>query len=128
MGNIELFPGGKKESNNSIRSNELIFKEKKKVYDLKWRNSSLQEMAWLWQSNFEKKNWDISLFLSLSLGRKSQMEEVQDELVHRLTIGRSAAQRKFHVPRPNIPVVNITYDSSPEDVKAWLQSKGFNPV
>ncbi|KAJ7403833.1 Epidermal growth factor receptor kinase substrate 8 [Willisornis vidua] len=62
------------------------------------------------------------------VGRKSQMEEVQDELVHRLTIGRSAAQRKFHVPRPNIPVVNITYDSSPEDVKAWLQSKGFNPV
>ncbi|XP_048158462.1 epidermal growth factor receptor kinase substrate 8 isoform X1 [Corvus hawaiiensis] len=60
--------------------------------------------------------------------RKSQMEEVQDELVHRLTIGRSAAQRKFHVPRPNIPVVNITYDSSPEDVKAWLQSKGFNSV
>ncbi|XP_074017939.1 epidermal growth factor receptor kinase substrate 8 [Numenius arquata] len=60
--------------------------------------------------------------------RKSQMEEVQDELVHRLTVGRSAAQRKFHVPRPNIPVVNITYDSSPEDVKAWLQSKGFNPV
>ncbi|NWH93332.1 EPS8 kinase, partial [Aegithalos caudatus] len=60
--------------------------------------------------------------------RKSQMEEVQDELVHRLTIGRSAAQRKFHVPRPNVPVVNITYDSSPEDVKAWLQSKGFNPV
>uniref|UniRef100_A0A8B9S3A8 Epidermal growth factor receptor kinase substrate 8 n=1 Tax=Apteryx owenii TaxID=8824 RepID=A0A8B9S3A8_APTOW len=60
--------------------------------------------------------------------RKSQMEEVQDELIHRLTIGRSAAQRKFHVPRPNIPVVNITYDSSPEDVKAWLQSKGFNPV
>ncbi|KFQ85088.1 Epidermal growth factor receptor kinase substrate 8, partial [Phoenicopterus ruber ruber] len=60
--------------------------------------------------------------------RKSQMEEVQDELVHRLTIGRSAAQRKFHVPRPNIPVVNITYNSSPEDVKAWLQSKGFNPV
>ncbi|NXL44269.1 EPS8 kinase, partial [Podilymbus podiceps] len=60
--------------------------------------------------------------------RKSQMEEVQDELVHRLTIGRSAAQRKFHVPRPNIPVVNITYNSSPDDVKAWLQSKGFNPV
>ncbi|NXC49694.1 EPS8 kinase, partial [Penelope pileata] len=60
--------------------------------------------------------------------RKSQMEEVQDELVHRLTIGRSTAQKKFHVPRPNIPVVNITYDSSPEDVKAWLQSKGFNPV
>ncbi|XP_014432605.2 epidermal growth factor receptor kinase substrate 8 isoform X1 [Pelodiscus sinensis] len=60
--------------------------------------------------------------------RKSQMEEVQDELIHRLTIGRSAAQKKFHVPRPNIPVVNITYDSSPEDVKMWLESKGFSPV
>ncbi|XP_020035977.1 epidermal growth factor receptor kinase substrate 8 isoform X2 [Castor canadensis] len=60
--------------------------------------------------------------------RKSQMEEVQDELIHRLTIGRSAAQKKFHVPRQNMPVVNITYDSTPEDVKTWLQSKGFNPV
>ncbi|CAM4482437.1 unnamed protein product [Lepidochelys kempii] len=60
--------------------------------------------------------------------RKSQMEEVQDELIHRLTIGRSAAQKKFHVPRPNVPVVNITYDSSAEDVKMWLESKGFSPV
>ncbi|XP_048356794.1 epidermal growth factor receptor kinase substrate 8 isoform X3 [Sphaerodactylus townsendi] len=60
--------------------------------------------------------------------RKSQMEEVQDELVHRLTIGRSAAQKKFQVPRSNAPVVNINYDSSPEDVKMWLQAKGFNPV
>lgn len=55
------------------------------------------------------------------------MEEVQDELIHRLTIGRSA-QKKFPVPRQNVPVVNITYDSTPEDVKTWLQSKGFNPV
>lgn len=61
-------------------------------------------------------------------GRKSQMEEVQDELFQRLTIGRSAAQRKFHVPRQNVPVINITYDSTPEEVKTWLQSKGFNPV
>ncbi|XP_074182075.1 epidermal growth factor receptor kinase substrate 8 isoform X2 [Rhinolophus sinicus] len=60
--------------------------------------------------------------------RKSQMEEVQDELIHRLTIGRSAAQKKFHVPRQNVPVVNITYDSTPDDVKTWLQSKGFSPV
>ncbi|XP_066489475.1 epidermal growth factor receptor kinase substrate 8 isoform X3 [Tiliqua scincoides] len=60
--------------------------------------------------------------------RKSQMEEVQDELIHRLTIGRSTAQKKFHVPRSNAPAINITYDSSPEDVKMWLQAKGFNPV
>ncbi|XP_030069849.1 epidermal growth factor receptor kinase substrate 8 [Microcaecilia unicolor] len=60
--------------------------------------------------------------------RKSQMEEVQDELMHRLTIGRTAAQKKFHVPRSQGPVVNITYESSSEDVKMWLESKGFNPV
>ncbi|ERE66460.1 epidermal growth factor receptor kinase substrate 8 [Cricetulus griseus] len=60
--------------------------------------------------------------------RKSQMEEVQDELFQRLTIGRSAAQRKFHVPRQSVPVINITYDSTAEEVKTWLQTKGFNPV
>ncbi|XP_029453232.1 epidermal growth factor receptor kinase substrate 8 isoform X3 [Rhinatrema bivittatum] len=60
--------------------------------------------------------------------RKSQMEEVQDELIHRLTIGRSAAQKKFPVARTQSLVVNITYESSSEDVKMWLESKGFNPV
>lgn len=62
------------------------------------------------------------------LGRKSQMEEVQDELVQRLTIGRSAAQKKFTVPRQNTAPVNIFYSSSTEDVKAWLQAKGFTSV
>ncbi|XP_069819645.1 epidermal growth factor receptor kinase substrate 8 isoform X2 [Dendropsophus ebraccatus] len=60
--------------------------------------------------------------------RKSQMEEVQDELVHRLTIGRNAAHKKFSVPRPNAPVVNVSYSSPPEDVKSWLLAKGFNSV
>uniref|UniRef100_A0A8C6YJ95 EGFR pathway substrate 8, signaling adaptor n=1 Tax=Naja naja TaxID=35670 RepID=A0A8C6YJ95_NAJNA len=60
--------------------------------------------------------------------RKSQMEEVQDELIHRLTIGRNAAQKKFQVPRSSAPIVNINYESSPEDIKVWLQAKGFNSV
>ncbi|KAM4748649.1 epidermal growth factor receptor kinase substrate 8 isoform 2-T2 [Rhinophrynus dorsalis] len=60
--------------------------------------------------------------------RKSQMEEVQDELIHRLTIGRSAAQKKFTVPRHNVPLINISYNSSAEDVKMWLQAKGFSSV
>ncbi|XP_040291173.1 epidermal growth factor receptor kinase substrate 8 isoform X2 [Bufo bufo] len=60
--------------------------------------------------------------------RKSQMEEVQDELVHRLTIGRSAAQKKFTVPRQNSPAVNISYSSSALDVKTWLLAKGFSSV
>lgn len=61
--------------------------------------------------------------------RKSNMEEVQDELMHRLTLGRSA-QKKFQAPcRGNIlQTVSITYDSSPDDVKCWLETKGFSPV
>ncbi|XP_059366520.1 epidermal growth factor receptor kinase substrate 8a isoform X4 [Carassius carassius] len=59
--------------------------------------------------------------------RKSNMEEVQDELMHRLTLGRSA-QKKLQAPSrsSSLPAVNITYDSTPEDVKAWLQLKGFS--
>uniref|UniRef100_A0AAR2JAR1 PID domain-containing protein n=1 Tax=Pygocentrus nattereri TaxID=42514 RepID=A0AAR2JAR1_PYGNA len=61
--------------------------------------------------------------------RKSNMEEVQDELMHRLTLGRSA-QKKFQAPArsTSLPAVNITYDSNPEEVKAWLQAKGFSAV
>lgn len=58
------------------------------------------------------------------------MEEVQDELMHRLTLGRSA-QKKFQVPSrssSSLPSVSITYDSSPDDVKTWLEAKGFSPV
>uniref|UniRef100_A0A3Q3IX45 Epidermal growth factor receptor kinase substrate 8-like protein 1 n=1 Tax=Monopterus albus TaxID=43700 RepID=A0A3Q3IX45_MONAL len=63
--------------------------------------------------------------------RKSNMEEVQDELMHRLTLGRST-QKKFQVPcRSNSnlhPSVSITYESTPDEVKAWLEAKGFSPV
>ncbi|XP_038627982.1 epidermal growth factor receptor kinase substrate 8 isoform X2 [Tachyglossus aculeatus] len=61
-------------------------------------------------------------------GRKSQMEEVQDELAQRLTIGRGAAQRKLQAPRPPPPAVHVTYESPAEQVKLWLQSKAFSPV
>ncbi|TTD62574.1 Epidermal growth factor receptor kinase substrate 8 [Bagarius yarrelli] len=61
--------------------------------------------------------------------RKSNMEEVQDELVHRLTLGRSA-QKKFQAPPRSTTqlTANITYDSTPEEVKAWLEVKGFSAV
>ncbi|XP_024143276.1 epidermal growth factor receptor kinase substrate 8a isoform X2 [Oryzias melastigma] len=61
--------------------------------------------------------------------RKSNMEEVQDELVHRLTLGRST-QKKFAAPSrsSSLPGFSITYDSSPDEVRAWLETKGFSPV
>ncbi|XP_054625372.1 epidermal growth factor receptor kinase substrate 8a isoform X2 [Dunckerocampus dactyliophorus] len=63
--------------------------------------------------------------------RKSNMEEVQDELLHRLTLGRSA-QKKLPVPfrrgGGELPAVSITYESSPDDVRGWLEAKGFSAV
>uniref|UniRef100_A0A8D3AFY6 Epidermal growth factor receptor kinase substrate 8-like protein 1 n=1 Tax=Scophthalmus maximus TaxID=52904 RepID=A0A8D3AFY6_SCOMX len=51
-----------------------------------------------------------------------------DELMHRLTLGRST-QKKFPVPsRSGLPSVSITYDSSSDDVRTWLDAKGFSPV
>ncbi|KAK5896356.1 hypothetical protein CgunFtcFv8_009966 [Champsocephalus gunnari] len=89
--------------------------------------------------------------------RRSNMEDVQDELMHRLTLGRSA-QKKMQVSSSSSSssrgaaitsssssrgaaitsssssrgAVNsscsVGYDSSPESVREWLQSKGFSPV
>ncbi|CAL8405168.1 unnamed protein product [Arctogadus glacialis] len=61
--------------------------------------------------------------------RKSNMEEVQDELMHRLTLGRST-QKKFPPPARGATgnAVNITYDSAPDEVRAWLELKGFSTV
>ncbi|XP_047431713.1 LOW QUALITY PROTEIN: epidermal growth factor receptor kinase substrate 8a [Mugil cephalus] len=64
-----------------------------------------------------------------AIRRKSNMDEVQDELLHRLTLGRSA-HKKFQPPSrsSSLSSINITYDSSPDQVKAWLEAKGFSPV
>ncbi|KAJ3612340.1 hypothetical protein NHX12_020616 [Muraenolepis orangiensis] len=61
--------------------------------------------------------------------RKSNMEEVQDELMHRLTLGRST-NKKLPLPSrgASSPAINITYDSPPDDVKSWLELKGFSAV
>lgn len=55
------------------------------------------------------------------------MEEVQDELAHRLTLGRSA-QKKIQVSSSSLPPPSVTYDSSPQEVRGWLEAKGFSPV
>ncbi|XP_059181664.1 epidermal growth factor receptor kinase substrate 8-like [Centropristis striata] len=61
--------------------------------------------------------------------RKSNMEEVQDELMTRLTLGRSANKKLQAATRSSsLPANSITYDSSPDHVRAWLEAKGFSPV
>lgn len=57
------------------------------------------------------------------------MEEVQDELLHRLTLGRSAQKRLPLPPRGGgVGGASITYDSAPEEVRSWLEAKGFSSV
>ncbi|XP_056312288.1 epidermal growth factor receptor kinase substrate 8a isoform X4 [Danio aesculapii] len=58
--------------------------------------------------------------------RKSNMEEVQDELMYRLTLGRSAQKRIQTPSRSSQPALSISYDSTPQQVKDWLMLKGFS--
>ncbi|XP_049616319.1 epidermal growth factor receptor kinase substrate 8a isoform X5 [Syngnathus scovelli] len=85
----------------------------------------------------EANDDDDTAARALTDRRKSTMEEVQDELLHRLTLGRSAC-KQVGVPArrgaaaaaaaANLPGVSITYESSPDDVRGWLEAKGFAPV
>uniref|UniRef100_A0A4W3IC97 Epidermal growth factor receptor kinase substrate 8-like protein 1 n=1 Tax=Callorhinchus milii TaxID=7868 RepID=A0A4W3IC97_CALMI len=91
------------------------------------RNISRQNSSSSVESNGPTQT-HLYLYTLCPVGRKSHMEEVQDELVHRLTIGRSAAQKKFQVVRSNSSTVTVSYESSPEEVTEWLLAKGFNAV
>lgn len=54
----------------------------------------------------------------------NQMDEVNDELLH-LIIGNKA-KRTFQVPKPTSVQVPLGYESNTEDVKSWLEVKGFS--
>uniref|UniRef100_A0A4W3IJZ6 Epidermal growth factor receptor kinase substrate 8-like protein 1 n=1 Tax=Callorhinchus milii TaxID=7868 RepID=A0A4W3IJZ6_CALMI len=91
-------------------------------------NNILDEVKDPHESGEGRSETHLYLYTLCPVGRKSHMEEVQDELVHRLTIGRSAAQKKFQVVRSNSSTVTVSYESSPEEVTEWLLAKGFNAV
>uniref|UniRef100_A0A4W3J5M2 Epidermal growth factor receptor kinase substrate 8-like protein 1 n=1 Tax=Callorhinchus milii TaxID=7868 RepID=A0A4W3J5M2_CALMI len=92
------------------------------------RNISRQNSSSSVERLLARTQTHLYLYTLCPVGRKSHMEEVQDELVHRLTIGRSAAQKKFQVVRSNSSTVTVSYESSPEEVTEWLLAKGFNAV
>ncbi|XP_073410487.1 epidermal growth factor receptor kinase substrate 8-like protein 2 isoform X1 [Dendrobates tinctorius] len=53
------------------------------------------------------------------------MDELNDELLKKLTT-QQAPKRNFAVPKPQQVHVPLTFDSEPEEVKAWLEAKGFS--
>ncbi|XP_072277768.1 epidermal growth factor receptor kinase substrate 8-like protein 2 isoform X2 [Pyxicephalus adspersus] len=53
------------------------------------------------------------------------MDEVNDELIKRITTNQSS-KPNFIVPKVQQVHVPLTFQSDPEEVKAWLEAKGFS--
>lgn len=55
------------------------------------------------------------------------MDEVNTELLMAITATKTQqAGKKIRVERPSAKQVPLTYDSTTEQVTAWLSSKGFS--
>uniref|UniRef100_A0AAZ3R4S1 Epidermal growth factor receptor kinase substrate 8-like protein 2 n=1 Tax=Oncorhynchus tshawytscha TaxID=74940 RepID=A0AAZ3R4S1_ONCTS len=71
----------------------------------------------------------LSLSPSLPAARTHQMDEVNDELLKRITTNKSNPPgRNFRVERPSDSSSSppLTLDSSPPQVTTWLNAKGFS--
>uniref|UniRef100_A0A8C9EM92 Epidermal growth factor receptor kinase substrate 8-like protein 2 n=1 Tax=Pavo cristatus TaxID=9049 RepID=A0A8C9EM92_PAVCR len=56
-----------------------------------------------------------------------QMDEVNDELLKKITNSKiQPPQRNFRVEKPQEVFVPLTFESSAEEVKAWLEAKSFS--
>ncbi|KAJ8251986.1 hypothetical protein COCON_G00212980 [Conger conger] len=69
---------------------------------------------------------------SLEAGRSNrdsrhQMDEVNDELLKRITTSKSQGPtRNFRVERTSSTSVPLKFESTPQQVTAWLKAKGFS--
>ncbi|XP_049748910.1 epidermal growth factor receptor kinase substrate 8-like protein 2 isoform X1 [Elephas maximus indicus] len=55
------------------------------------------------------------------------MDEVNDELVRRISNTKAQPQRHFRVERSQPVNLPLTFESSPNEVRAWLEAKAFSP-
>uniref|UniRef100_A0A8B9PL97 Epidermal growth factor receptor kinase substrate 8-like protein 2 n=1 Tax=Apteryx owenii TaxID=8824 RepID=A0A8B9PL97_APTOW len=56
-----------------------------------------------------------------------QMDELNDELLKKITNSKiQPPQRNFKVEKPQQVLVPLTFESSAEEVKAWLEAKSFS--
>lgn len=55
-----------------------------------------------------------------------QMDEVNEELIKKITHNKGQPQRHFRVERSQPVHLPLTYQSGPEEVRAWLEAKAFS--
>uniref|UniRef100_A0A8D0QAJ5 Epidermal growth factor receptor kinase substrate 8-like protein 2 n=1 Tax=Sus scrofa TaxID=9823 RepID=A0A8D0QAJ5_PIG len=55
------------------------------------------------------------------------MDEVNDELLKKISHIRTQPQRHFRVERSQPVHLPLTYESGPREVRAWLEAKAFSP-
>ncbi|XP_041054203.1 epidermal growth factor receptor kinase substrate 8-like protein 2 isoform X4 [Carcharodon carcharias] len=57
----------------------------------------------------------------------TQMDEVNDELLHLITTNKTKPpSRNFMVPKQSSIQIPLSYESSADDVKSWLEAKSFS--
>ncbi|KAG9352605.1 hypothetical protein JZ751_021019, partial [Albula glossodonta] len=57
--------------------------------------------------------------------RTQQMDEVNDELLKRITTKTQPPARNFRVERPASSSIPLSFDSNPQQVTTWLNALGF---
>ncbi|XP_039077498.1 epidermal growth factor receptor kinase substrate 8-like protein 2 isoform X1 [Hyaena hyaena] len=55
------------------------------------------------------------------------MDEVNDELIKKISNIKAQPQRHFRVERSQPVGLPLTYESDPDQVRAWLEAKAFSP-
>uniref|UniRef100_UPI0037E8FA91 epidermal growth factor receptor kinase substrate 8-like protein 2 n=1 Tax=Semicossyphus pulcher TaxID=241346 RepID=UPI0037E8FA91 len=58
--------------------------------------------------------------------KDKMMDEVNNELLMKITANKQQPPRKFRVERPSGNQVPLTFETSPEQVTSWLTIKGFS--
>ncbi|XP_067876122.1 epidermal growth factor receptor kinase substrate 8-like protein 1 isoform X2 [Heterodontus francisci] len=60
--------------------------------------------------------------------RNTQITIMNEELLRRIADGRTTQPKIIHVQKTLDTSVPLNYDSSPSEVKTWLEAKGFSQV
>ncbi|KAM9301591.1 epidermal growth factor receptor kinase substrate 8-like protein 2 [Gastrophryne carolinensis] len=76
-------------------------------------------------SSYAGDKWGISTNQNTKEQLIHHMDEVNDELLKKITSSQPP-KRNFVTPKAQQVHVPLTYQSEPEEVKAWLEAKGFS--